>query len=477
MATTVVPTPTSRLRFGAGRADITPPVGIYHRLWGAARHDRASGVHRPLYGDVMVFAPRDGDEMPMIRAQFDMAGLANDDHERLAGALAAAAGVPHERVIMTFSHTHSSGWFAPDRLTLPGGELIPAYLRELEARTVEACRQALSGLQPATITYATGRCDMAAHRDYYDSEFGAYVCGYNPDRPVDNTVTVGRITDEAGGLVGTLVHYACHGTTLAWENSLISPDYVGAMREEVERASAAPCIFVLGPCGDLGPRDGFVGDLDVADRNGRQLAYAALSTLAGMAAPETDFAYRGPVISGATLGAWRHAPFEPARQRAAERFEGGAFSVDLPLRPKQDPDALQMELQRWEEIQREADARGDGIAARDAGARAERARRWLGRLDDIPAGDTAPLSCSVFRMGDAVWVTTGGEPYSLLQNELRRRFPHLTILASPLAGNLQIAYLLPRDRYGLGLYQEEPSILAPGCLERLIETLTERIPG
>ena len=46
---------------------------------------------------------------------------------------------------------------------------------------------------------------------------------------------------------------------------------------------------------------------------------------------------------------------------------------------------------------------------------------------------------------------------------------------SPLAGDFQVAYLLPADRYGKGLYQEEPSILASGCLEILIEAVAERI--
>ena len=41
-------TPQSRCRFGIARCDVTPPVGIYHRMWGAATHDRATGVHRPL---------------------------------------------------------------------------------------------------------------------------------------------------------------------------------------------------------------------------------------------------------------------------------------------------------------------------------------------------------------------------------------------------------------------------------------------
>jgi hypothetical protein len=50
-----------------------------------------------------------------------------------------------------------------------------------------------------------------------------------------------------------------------------------------------------------------------------------------------------------------------------------------------------------------------------------------------------------------------------------------TIVLSPLAGDMPIAYLLPADRYGRGLYQEEPSSLAPGCLELLTEAIAARI--
>ncbi len=61
MSTTQVNTPTSRLRLGYARRDITPPVGIYHRMWGAARHDAATGVHRPLHIDVLILEPLGGD--------------------------------------------------------------------------------------------------------------------------------------------------------------------------------------------------------------------------------------------------------------------------------------------------------------------------------------------------------------------------------------------------------------------------------
>src|SRR5687768_7192403 len=54
---TEVNTPQSSCRFALAWADITPPVGIYHRMWGAAKHERATGVHRPLRATVAVFAP------------------------------------------------------------------------------------------------------------------------------------------------------------------------------------------------------------------------------------------------------------------------------------------------------------------------------------------------------------------------------------------------------------------------------------
>jgi hypothetical protein len=62
-----------------------------------------------------------------------------------------------------------------------------------------------------------------------------------------------------------------------------------------------------------------------------------------------------------------------------------------------------------------------------------------------------------------------------LQTELRRRFPDLAVVISPRGRGSLIGYLLPAERYGLGLYQEEASISAPGCLERLIDAVATQI--
>lgn len=475
MGTTTVTTPTSRVRFGIARVDITPPVGIYHRMWGAARHHQATGIHRPQVGDVMVFAPLEPGGHGMVRAYLDLVSLDHDWRDGLVRALSETTGVASRDVVVTCSHTHSGGLFRPDRIPLPGGDLIPGYIEQLTSTVAEAGRAAAASLQPAVISYATGHCQLAANRDYWDDATNGHVCGFNPDAVADDTVIVARMTDASGRLLAAVVNYGCHPTTLAWENTLLSPDYVGAMRETVERDLGVPVVFAQGVCGDLGPRHGFVGDTAIADRNGRQLGYAALSALASLEPPATDFHYRGPVISGATVGVWENLPLNPARLDETARFEGGADTVDLPLQPRPERAELEAELADWEARQREADRRGEVIAARDYGARAERARRRMGRVASLPDGDTLSFPFSVYRMGDAIWVTAGSEPYNLLQTELRRRFPSRTILVSPLAGGQGAGYLLPSDRYGKGLYQEETTSLAPGSLEKLIEAIATRI--
>lgn len=475
MQTTRVTHPQALLDFGQASVDITPPVGIYQRLFGAAAHDRSSGVHRPLRGDVLVFRESGAAQPGLIRVQLDSAGMVNTQHDSLRQQVADAVSLPVERVVLTYSHTHSGGWFAPDRMPLPGGELIEPYLAELERRMVDAAQRAIADCSPAVLDFAEGRCSMAANRDAWDDAAQKHVCGNNPGVPADDRVTSIRISSPAGELRGSIVHYACHPTTLGWENSLLSPDFAGALRETVERNTARPCVYLQGICGDLGPWEGFVGDTAVADRNGRQVGFAALSALESLGPPGTDYVYAGPVVSGATLGVWKHIPTDSAARPQRRRLAGGMFHVNLPRKPLPTPAEFREQLEQHERDAAAAKARGDEIRARDCRALAERARRWIGRLADFPPGDTFPLICSVFRVGESIWVTTGGEPYNWLQQDLRRRFPGTPILASPLAGELHVAYLLPRSEYGKGLYQEEPSLGAPGCLEVLCDALAERI--
>ncbi len=477
---TEVGTPQSRCRFALAWADITPPAGIYHRMWGAAKHERATGVHRPLRATVAVFAATDArpsqPETRQILLALDHCVLGAVEHEQLVRHVAQASGQPEETILVVFSHTHGAGLMGLERASLPGGDLIPGYLQSIAARAAKLVNECVSRLAPVGIVYGKGRCSLAAHRDFFDEGQKQFVCGFNPGVPADDTVLVARVTDASGRLMATVVNYACHPTTLAWDNTLISPDYVGALREVVEQATGAPCLFLQGASGELGPREGYVGDTAVADRNGRQLGFAALSALTALPAAGTHFRYTGPIVSGATLGAWAHEPL-PANETERKRlWRLWRWRELLPYRPGH-PTAEQVETELTRFQAEEDAARTAGATQRAADCRAmlERKRRLLHRLSQLPRGDAFPLQVVLWRMGDAFWLGAQGESYSLLQTELRQRFPCTPIIVASVAGDWGASYLPPAAVYGTGIYQESIAVVTAGSLEQLIESVARRI--
>ena len=98
MSITLEATPTSHLRFGLARVDITPPVGIYHPMWGAARHHRATGVHRPLTAEAMVFAPLAGAQQPVIRIQIDHVGMTAEHQATVIQMISEATQLPSSQL-------------------------------------------------------------------------------------------------------------------------------------------------------------------------------------------------------------------------------------------------------------------------------------------------------------------------------------------------------------------------------------------
>jgi hypothetical protein len=474
-----VATPQGTCRFGLARCDVTPPVGIYHRMWGAAVHDRATGVHRPLTATAVAFAVADaapGPAAEQVVVAVDHCLLWAGEMNDLLHAVCARAGLAREQVAVAFSHTHAAGLMGRERVSLPGGDLIPPYLEDLAARIAGLVVEARRGARPVTIAYGWGRCPLAAHRDLWDPAAGQFVCGFNPDGLADDTVLVVRAADETGATVATVVNYACHPTTLAWENTLISPDYPGALREVVEGATGAPCVFLQGASGDLGPREGYVGDPAVADRNGRQLGHAALAALEALPPPRTRFVYTGPVVSGATLGTWAHVPLEGEAARRLARWRCRRWAVELPYRADlPTPEGAEADRARWQAEERAARAAGDIARARDCRALAERQTRWLTRLADLPPGPAFPLPVALWQVGGGVWLAVEGEHYQLLQGALRERFPGVPLVVVTLANGSRPAYLPTADAYGKGIYQESIAVLAPGCLERLIDAVGGQI--
>ncbi len=471
-----MPTPLGRCRLGIGRKEITPPGNIYHRCWGAASHDAATGIHAPLFATVL-FMQTAQSQPKQLLVTLDLGWLREGELDALGLTVAEKVGLDRDRVTITFSHTHAAGNYDLDRVNDEGGDLIPVYLEKLPGLIAEAASEAQANVADVEIAFAHGHCNMAQNRDYWDDETNQFVCGSNPDRATDDTVLVARVSDDTGKPVAHLVNYASHPTTLAWDNTLISPDYIGAMRDVVEHGTGVPCVFLLGACGDLGPTDGYVGDTAVAESNGRQLGFAALSAISSLTPPGTQMNYAGPVVSGATIGVWRHEPLSSDRDAAVNASSVECVDLTLPFLDLPTREQLQVQLDEWQSKEDTARAAGNHDKAADCRAMVERTRRSFRRIQAVIPGGRAPYRVVMWKLGEAAVVFLNGEPYNLLQTELRKRHPSTPILVSVLCNHGTGGYLLPEGDYGTGLYQESAAVMGPGALEEIIEAVSRQLSG
>src|SRR5688572_26151150 len=114
---TYVDTPQSSCLCGAARGDITPPVGIYHRMWGAATHDRATGIHRPLSATVVcLLAENTPSADPWVLVSLDHCLFWPQEMADVIAGVTQSAKIPRERLLITFSHTHGAGLMGYERL-------------------------------------------------------------------------------------------------------------------------------------------------------------------------------------------------------------------------------------------------------------------------------------------------------------------------------------------------------------------------
>jgi hypothetical protein len=438
--------PEFRGRIGFARTVITPPQGIYARLWGSATHDIAEGVHRPMLASCVVLkSDVTGDELVLVA--LDAIAVWQEEADKIRGAILKRFGLQPPQLMVHPSHTHSSPMLARRHADRPGGHLIAPYLDSLPATCCELVAAARADFFPGILGWAYGTCSLAYNRDAVDPPSGRGVCGLNIEQPADDTLLVGRISDATGRTRGVLVNYACHPVSLGGANRLLSPDYIGPMREVVERDTGATCVFLHGASGNLTPRRSYEATIDAAEQNGRELGFAALATLNGMLPPGRRLDYHGIEESGTALGIWRSGD----KTEVSSLIE--AETVQVPLRLKAFPPR-------------------ETIVARMAVAterfELERLERMLAIRDRLGTKTEGAFPVTLWRAGDAFLVATTGEPYSRFQVALREQFPGAAVAVMNLT-NGTTNYLPEASAYELDVYPVRVTEYAPGCLESVIE--------
>ena len=458
----------SGLMAGTGRCDITPAPGTPQGGWGAQTHQRGAGADMPFFATALALS--DGVDTAVI-LDVDAIGFDREWTDRILQTTVELTGLPRERIRFSCTHTHSG----PNTFRLgtisEGLDMALSYLDGLPRRIASAAWQALRTLKPVRMAAGTGACDIGVNRRFREPG-GAIVVGRNRQGPVDHTVRVVRFDGQDENPVATIVHYACHGTTMGWQTEMFTPDFPGPMRQVVEREVGGLCLFLQGAAADVTPRRGFTGDCRVYRRLGTILGLEAARVACGLETLPREERLIGVMPSGAPIALYDDAPVEPEppRLRVVQR------TIQLPAREFRAPSELEAEAAALRaEMNR---LRGQGntdqirlatAKATQAGWRAENARRYYGMK-------TIPWELMAICIGSVALVSTPGEPFTQTAQAVAVQSPFLHTLFSGYS-NGGFGYIPVREAYTEGGYEIEATpfsedaagILAGEALQLLAE--------
>jgi neutral ceramidase len=413
----------------------------------------------PFYATALALAQ--GDERFLI-VDTDAIGFDWEWTGRIMAEISRVSGLPLECIRFSCTHTHSG----PNTFRLAniaeGLDMAVGYLESLPFRIAGAAWQALQAMQPVRVAAATCSCAINGKRRVRVPD-GRVVVGFDSQSEADHTLRVVRLDAIDQRPVATLLHYACHPTTIAWQSKHFTPDYPGAARQVLEREMGGHCLFLQGAAADLGPRDGFTGDLSVYRRLGTLLGLSAATLALPLETLPRHARFTRVLPSGANIALYEYDTPEP---------EPPVLSVidtkvRLPLKEFPPTAQLDAELEALRAVAAQARESGDEEKFRLASALATQAG-WRAGNAHLYHGQTSidwPLQA--VRIGPVALVSVAGEPFSSIGLRIAAESPFAYTLFSGYS-NGGFGYIPERSAYAEGGYEIEATPFSPDAADVLV---------
>ena len=122
-------------------------------------------------------------------------------------------------------------------------------MRDTATKIGKLIIETLARVEPSRLIYSHARAGFAMNRRLPTS--GGYINSPNPDGPVDHDVPVLRAEDADGKLKAVLFGYACHATTLSFQQ--LCGDYPGFAQQYVEDAHEGVVAMFINGCSGINP--------------------------------------------------------------------------------------------------------------------------------------------------------------------------------------------------------------------------------
>ena len=231
------------MQAGFDRLCMNPPPGT--RMMGFGKRDAGSvsdSIHDDIY--VRVLYIKDGLEEALI-ISFDMCFIGREDADRFKGALGRHLDVTPRQILMNATHSHvgpASGWWAY-------GDYLPPerlYLRDLEAKVIQAARSARAKAIPVNLQAGMGRSQVPMNRRRRMSD-GRIENRPNPEGAVCDVLPVLLMKDESDIPVACVFSISAHPSIMG--GTAISAEYPGIACSGVDAHLTKDCSLFLQGCG------------------------------------------------------------------------------------------------------------------------------------------------------------------------------------------------------------------------------------
>lgn len=248
------------MRIGYAQNLITSALDKPVFLAGFGNNRCAESIHDDLYIRSLVI--QDGDTT-LVLAALDLIGFFRSYVNEIRDDLHQS--YPDVQVVIASTHTHHG----PDTMGLWGPDMHTSgvdrvYLATLKEKVKATILTGIDQLQPARLRTAAvivpGVVKNARNPDILDEELilAQFI------HPQDETVLT------------SLFNFPCHPEVLWEHNPHITADYPGFLRQAVENATGAPCIFFSGALGGMMTPDVHEHSFAEAAQIGQTLAKAGL---------------------------------------------------------------------------------------------------------------------------------------------------------------------------------------------------------
>lgn len=261
-------------RAGTAKAIITPKQPVWLAGY-AGRNKPAEGKVTELWLKVLALEDAEGRRAVVLTC--DTLGISQSIYRNTCMALKQKFGLAPEQILFSASHTHCGpvlrgALYDIYPLNDQQRGLIEEYSAQFEAQIIETVSQAFGDLAPAQLASGQGTTAFAVNRrNNPEGSVPKLIEQGALKGPVDHAVPVLAVTLPDGQLKAVLFGYACHNTTMSFNQW--SGDYAGFAQMALEASHTnATAMFFMGCGGDQNPLPR--RQLELAQRYGQMLASA-----------------------------------------------------------------------------------------------------------------------------------------------------------------------------------------------------------